>query len=268
MLKGLGSHESAWHLNVLELHDVSLVLEGTRVLRHMDWTIRKGQHWAVIGPNGAGKTSLLRVVNGYLWPTKGHATVLGNRFGACDLREVRKLIGFASSFMSEKTPPELTALQIVLSGRFASIGLYDHPSAREVRMARSLLRKTGCLQLARKAYHTLSQGEKQRIVIARALMNSPKLLILDESCAGLDLDAREDLLNRLDALGTGATLIFATHRVEEISPVFTHALLIKNGTTVACGPKNKALTSKNLTKTFRHKVTVARSKGRYTAIVS
>ena len=258
-------------LSVVELHDVSLVLEGTRVLQHVDWIIRKGEHWTVVGPNGAGKTSLLRMINGYLWPTKGYAVVLGKRFGACDLRELRKSIGFASFFMSETTPPELTALQTVLSGRFASIGLYDRPSAREIRMARSLLRNTGCRQLAEKPYRTLSQGEKQRVGIARALMNSPKLLILDESCAGLDLDAREDLLNRVNALGQlvrSATMIFTTHRVEEISPVFTHALLLKNGKIVACGPKNKVLTSKNLTKTFMHKVTVARSKGRYVAMVS
>jgi iron complex transport system ATP-binding protein len=173
--------------------------------------------------------------------------------------------------MSDKTPPELPVLQVVLSGRFASIGLYNPPSTREVRKARSLLGKVGCLQLAAKPYHTLSQGEKQRVVIARALMSSPKLLILDESCAGLDLDAREDLLSLVDSLGRSAkspTMIFATHRVEEISPVFTNVLLIKKGRIVASGSKKAVLTSENLRKGFRRDLIVVRRKGRYNTITS
>ncbi|MGA2790531.1 MAG: ABC transporter ATP-binding protein [Candidatus Bathyarchaeia archaeon] len=259
------------YVNVVELHDVSVTFDETRVIRHVDWIIRKGQHWALIGPNGSGKTTLLRVINGYLWPTTGSAAVLGKKFGACDLRELRKSIGFASSFMSDKTPPELPVLQVVLSGRFASIGLYDRPSTKEVKRARSLLGKVGCLQLAAKRYHTLSQGEKQRIVIARALMSSPKILILDESCAGLDLDAREDLLRLVDSLGrsaTSPTMIFATHRVEEISPVFTHVLLIKKGRIVASGSKKAVLNTENLRKGFRRDLIVVRRKGRYNTILS
>jgi len=259
------------YVNVVELHDVSVNFDETRVIRHVDWIIRKGQHWAVIGPNGSGKTTLLRAINGYLWPSTGSATVLGRKFGASDLRELRKLIGFASSFMSEKTPAELPVLQVVLSGRFASIGLYEKPSTREARKARLLLRKVGCLQLAAKPYDTLSQGEKQRVVIARALMSSPKLLILDESCAGLDMDAREDLLRLVDSLGrstTAPTIIFATHRVEEISPVFTHVLLIKKGRVVASGSKKAVLTTENLRKAFRRDLIVVRRKARYNTIIT
>jgi len=257
--------------NVVELHDVSVTFDETRVIRRVDWIIRKGQHWALIGPNGSGKTTLLRMINGYLWPSTGSTAVLGKKFGACDLRELRESIGFASSFMSEKTPPELPVLQVVLSGRFASIGLYTRPSTREVKKAKSLLRRVSCLQLAGKPYCTLSQGEKQRVVIARALMSSPKLLILDESCAGLDLDAREDLLSLVDSLGRSIrspTMIFATHRVEEISPAFTHVLLIKQGRIVISGPKNAVLNTKNLRKTFRSDLTVVRRKGRYNTIIS
>jgi len=259
------------YVNVVDLHDVSVTLDDTKAIRRVDWTIRKGEHWALIGPNGSGKTTLLRLINGYLWPTTGNATVLGKEFGASDLRELRKLIGFASSFMSEKTPPELPVLQVVLSGRHASIGLYKRPFTSEVKRARSLLRRVGCQQLAAKHYGTLSQGEKQRVVIARALMSSPKLLILDESCAGLDLDAREDLLSLVDSLGRVAaspTMILATHRVEEISPVFTHVLLIKKGRIVASGPKKAVLTTENLRKGFRRDLIVARRKGRYNTLVS
>jgi len=258
-------------VNVVELRGVSVTIDGTKVIRHIDWVIRKGQHWALIGPNGSGKTTLLRLINGYLWPTTGSAVVLGKKFGAYDLRELRKLIGFASSFMSDRTPPELPVLEVVLSGRFASIGLYDPPSDRDLKRARSLLAKVGCLKLAAKPYLTLSQGEKQRVVIARALMGSPRLLILDESCAGLDLDARESLLSLVDTLGrspVSPTIIFATHRVEEISPAFTHVMLIKKGRTVASGSKKTVLTSKNLRRGFKRDLTVMRKKGRYHTIIS
>lgn len=256
---------------VVELDDISVTLYGTRVIQHVDWSVRDGQHWVLIGPNGSGKTTLLRLINGYLWPSSGAATILGKRFGEHDLRELRRSIGFASSFMSEETPPEQGVLETVLSGRFASIGLYDRPSTREINRARSLLKKVGCLRFANKSYRTLSQGEKQRVVIARALMSSPKLLILDESCDGLDLDARESLLRLLDSLGqmkTSPTLIFATHRVEEISFVFTHVLLIKKGRVVAAGPKQRVLTSKNLSKGFMRDVRVIVRNGRYNTIVS
>lgn len=256
--------------NVVELRGVSVTLDSTKVIRHIDWVIRKGQHWALIGPNGSGKTTLLRLINGYLWPTAGSAVVLEKKFGAYDLRELRKSIGFASSFMSDRTPPELPVIEVVLSGRFASIGLYDPPSHKDQKRARALLAKVGCLKLAAKPYHTLSQGEKQRVVIARALMGSPRLLILDESCAGLDLDARESLLSLVDSLGrspASPTMIFATHRVEEISPAFTHVMLIKKGRTVASGSKKAVLTSKNLRRGFKRDLTVVRRKGRYHTIV-
>ena len=257
--------------NVVDLHDISVTMDDTRIIRHVDWVIRKGQHWALIGPNGSGKTTLLRLINGYLWPTTGTATVLGSVFGASDLRELRKRIGFASSYMSEKTPPELQTLQVVLSGRRASIGLYTRATVSEVKKARSLLRRVGCLRLVARPYGTLSQGEKQRVVIARSLMSSPTLLILDESCAGLDLDARENLLSLVDSLGksrSAPTIIFATHRIEEISPVFTHVLLIKRGEIVAAGPKKMVLTTQNLRRGFRRNLIVVRKKGRYHAIVS
>ena len=256
---------------VVELDGISVTLHGTRVIRHVDWSVRNGQNWVLIGPNGSGKTTLLRLINGYLWPSSGTATILGKRFGECDLRELRTSIGFASSIMSEETPPEQGVLETVLSGRFASIGLYNHTSTTENKRARSLLKKVGCLRFAAKSYRTLSQGEKQRVAIARAFMSSPKLLILDESCDGLDLDARESFLRLLDSLGqmkTSPTLIFATHRVEEISPVFTHVLILKRGRIVASGPKRTVLTGKNLSKAFTRDVSVVKRNGRYNTILS
>jgi len=259
------------HRKVVELHDISVTLDGRRVIQDLTWLVRNEQHWALIGPNGSGKTTLLRLINGYVWPTKGTASILDRQFGKYDLRELRKSIGFASSFMSERIPAGLSALEIVLSGRFASIGLHDRPSIKEVSKARSLLKKVGCLQFASKPYHTLSQGEKQRVIIARALMSSPKLLTLDESCEGLDLDARESFLAFLESVGRmrgSPTLIFTTHRVEEITPVFTHALIIKGGRIVASGPKGTVLTSKNLSKAFTRNVSIVRRNGRYNTMLS
>ncbi|HKM74804.1 MAG TPA: ABC transporter ATP-binding protein [Candidatus Bathyarchaeia archaeon] len=257
--------------NIVVLRKVRIVLGGKKIIRTINWTIKKGQHWVLIGPNGSGKTTLLRLINGYLWPTSGTVNVLGKRFGKYDLRELRKSIGFASSIMTEKIPEELSVLETVLSGKFGSIGLHDRPTSKERKQAISLLRKVGCFRFAKKPYGTLSQGEKQRVIIARALMSSPKLLALDESCDGLDLDARENFLSFLDSVGRlrrGPSMIFTTHRVEEIPSSFTHALIIREGRAVASGPKRITLTSKNLSKAFMRNVSIVRRKGRYSTIVS
>ncbi|MFI5449189.1 MAG: ABC transporter ATP-binding protein [Candidatus Bathyarchaeia archaeon] len=257
--------------NIVALHNVGIVIDGKKIIRTINWRIKEGQHWALIGPNGSGKTTLLRLINGYLWPASGTVDVLGKQFGEYDLRELRKSIGFASSIMSEKIPEELSVLETVLSGKFGSIGLHDRPTSKETKQAISLLRKVGCFRFAKKPYRRLSQGEKQRVIIARALMSSPKLLALDESCDGLDLDARENFLAFLDSVGRlrhGPSMIFATHRVEEIPVSFTHALIIREGRTVASGPKRITLTSKNLSKAFTRNVSIVARKGRYSVIVS
>jgi len=257
--------------NIITLSNVSIAIDGKRIIRNVDWTIKQGQHWVLIGPNGSGKTTLLRVINGYLWPSSGSVIVLGKQFGKYDLRELRKSIGFASSIMSEKIPENLSILETVLSGRFGSIGLHDRPTINDRKRAISLLKKVGCFRFAKRSYPTLSQGEKQRVIIARALMSSPRLLALDESCEGLDMDAREDLLDFLDSVGRlqrGPSMIFTTHRVEEIPSSFTHAMIIRDGHTVAAGTKKNTLTSRNLTKAFKRNVSVITRNGRYSTIVS
>jgi len=257
--------------NIIALRKVRIVIDGKKIIQTVDWTIKEGQHWVLIGPNGSGKTTLLRLINGYLWPTSGTISVLGKQFGKYDLRELRKSIGFASSIMTEKIPEGLSVLETVLSGKFGSIGLHDRPATKEKKQAMSLLRKVGCFRFAKKPYRILSQGEKQRVIIARALMSSPKLLALDESCDGLDLDARENFLAFLDSVGRlrrGPSMIFSTHRVEEIPASFTHALIIREGRTVASGPKRITLTSKNLSKAFGRNVSIVERKRRYSTIVS
>lgn len=255
-------------MNVLDLHNVYLIRDRRRILSNFSWAIRKGQHWALIGPNGSGKTTILQIINGYLWPSKGTAAVLGNPFGSYDLRELRKSIGLASSFVSEKIPAELTVLDIVLSGQSSTIGLFEIPSRVQIRKAKSTLKSIGCYSLSENLYGTLSDGEKQKVLIARALMSSPKLLTLDEPCSRLDIAAREaflQLLTRMLKSKNGPTIIFATHRIEEIVPAFTHTIIISGGHVVSSGTKKSVLTSRNLTKAFGAKVRVLKHDGRYHA---
>ncbi len=251
---------------VVELRNVSLMLGQRRILRDISWAVRKGEHWALLGPNGSGKTTLLRLINGYLWPTLGRASVLGRPFGSCDLRELRKSIGFVSPFISEQIPAELKVLDVVLTGGFASIGLFASSSKTEIDRAKKLLKFFGCGRLLNSRYVTLSQGERQRVSIARALMCSPRLLTLDEPCSGLDLTAREVLLGLLQKIGRmrrGPTMIFATHRVEEIMPTFAHAMIIKSGQVVRSGPKSFVMMSKTINSAFSTNSRLLKRNGRY-----
>jgi iron complex transport system ATP-binding protein len=177
--------------SILAVSNVSLWRAETKILQDVSWRIEPGQHWAVLGPNGAGKTTLLNVVTGYLWPSRGEVEVLGCRFGSVDLRDLRKRIGWVSSALQTRMPPGAEAVDIVASGLHASIGLYETISPAQHRRAEDLLEQMHCGALRRSAWGTLSLGEQQRVLIARALMAAPPLLILDEPCAGLDMPGRE-----------------------------------------------------------------------------
>lgn len=262
---------------VLDLRDVELTLNHNAILRRICWQVKLGQHWAVLGANGSGKTSLLRVVTGYLWPSGGQVEVLGNLFGQVDLRQLRKRIGLVSSALSEMIRRGQTARQIVLSGAFASTGLFDAADADQQARADELLARLGCDRLAEHLYGTLSLGEQQRVLIARALMAEPELLLIDEPCAGLDLPGREVLLETIDALaadgasrvrrggsrGPRTTLVMVTHHIEEITPRFTHALILKAGQVLAAGPKDEVLTDANLQAAFDLNIELDRRHNRY-----
>lgn len=226
------------------------------IIRDVDWEVKHGQHWVVLGNNGSGKTTLLNLVNGYLWPTSGRIEVLGQQFGEVDLRDVRKHIGWVSHAFAERayaSHPTDTVMDMVASGKFASIGLYDSPTEADLTRAESLLHEFGATHLAERRYFTLSQGEKQRVLLARAWMADPKLLILDEPCTGLDLFAREQLLmavGRLAATEGGPALVYVTHHPDEVLPVFTHAVLVRNGSIYRAGAKRETMTSHNLSEAF------------------
>jgi iron complex transport system ATP-binding protein len=253
---------------VIDLQGIECWREDRLILKDLDWTVRAGEHWAVIGENGAGKTTLLNVVNGYLWPRVGAVEVLGGRYGQVDLPEHRKRIGWVTSSLGThlaSVRPDETALEVVVSGRYARIGQWDLPTADDRDSAREILAAFRATELAERPFRTLSQGEQQTILIARAWMTSAELLILDEPCIGLDLRAREGVLSAVQHLGERAdapTLLYVTHHAEEILPLFTHVLLIKAGRAVAAGPKAEVLTSNRLSHLFGVSVDVHWQSGR------
>ncbi|KIL73216.1 ABC transporter ATP-binding protein [Bacillus badius] len=240
---------------IVDLQNITWTRTKKNVLNDVSWRVAKGEHWAVLGLNGSGKTSLLKIIAGYQWPTTGTVSVLGHLFGQTNIPELRKSIGWVSSSMDERfhTRPSDSVLEIVLSGKHASVGLYEEISREDIKKAKGLLRQLRMDDLADQAFFSLSQGEKKRTMIARALMPSPKLLILDEPCTGLDLYSKEELLSAIENMGRspeGPTLLYVTHHIEELMPAVTHALLLKQGKIVAAGPKKSVLTEELLSETF------------------
>ena len=236
------------------------------ILRDITWRVERGQHWAILGANGSGKTSLLSALTGYLMPTSGEIRIGAARFGAADWREVRRSVGLVSSSLGHRIEPEQTARDVVLSGSDAQINFWGRPSTAVERHARRLLQRVRAGHLADRAWRYLSQGERQRVLIGRALMARLRILFLDEPCAGLDPVAREDFLQFLGALAKGPhapTLVLVTHHIEEIVPLFTQVLLLRGGRTLASGPKATVLTSANLSATFGAPTVVRRTGSRY-----
>jgi iron complex transport system ATP-binding protein len=249
---------------VLQVRRLRIAREGKVILHGLDWTVRPGEHWALLGPNGAGKSSLLASLTGYFAPTAGEMTVLGETFGRSDWRELRRRVGLAGPSVASMVRPDESALHVVAGGIDGTVNLWRRPSAAVLRRARAVLRRTGAGAVARRPWGHLSQGERQRVLIARALMPRPALLILDEPCAGLDPVARADflrLVGRLPRLWPRTALVLVTHHVEEVVPAFTHALLLKSGRALAAGPVLRALTSGSLSRLFGRRVRLSRRAG-------
>ncbi|KKO51723.1 ABC transporter ATP-binding protein [Paenibacillus sp. DMB20] len=246
--------------NIIEVKDVLWGRDQKIILNNINWTIRKGEHWAILGLNGSGKTTLLNMITGYIWPTKGQISVLGHRYGTVDLREMRKRIGWVSSSFQERIHPNEKTQHLVISGLHASVGLFEKPTEENIQKAAHLMETLGCAHLFDRQYQTCSQGEKQKLLIARALMASPELLILDEACNGLDFLSRESLLQSIVNLTNqedAPTLLYVTHHVEEILPEFTHSLLLRRGTVFGSGRTTEVLTSEQLSALFETPVQVS-----------
>ncbi|UJL45300.1 ABC transporter ATP-binding protein [Virgibacillus sp. NKC19-16] len=245
--------------NVIDMQDVSWKRQQETILTNVNWNVSRGEHWAVLGLNGSGKTTLLNMVNGYIWPTTGKVSVLDQQFGRTDIRELRKSIGWVSSSIQERIKGTAYGEDVVVSGKYASIGLYDVPNNEDYKKAYQIMEQVGCSHLTNRTYQTCSQGEKQKILIARGLMGSPDLLILDEPTSGLDFISREELLSTIDNLAIqkdAPTIIFVTHHIEEILPVFSHTLLLHQGTVFDKGERSAMLTSTCLSEFFGTSVRV------------
>lgn len=248
---------------IIDIQQAGWERSDKQVLNNINWQVKPNEHWCLLGLNGSGKTTLLNMINGYIWPTSGQISVLGKKFGEYDLRELRKSIGWVSTSLQQKLYGSENALSIVLSGKFATIGLYDQTNDDDRDKALSLLTNLGCAYLAERTYDTMSQGERQRVLIARALMAEPKLLILDEPCTGLDVFAREQLLSMIHKVAAnGPTIIYVTHHVEEILPCFSHTMLIKQGEVFAAGATQEVLTSERMSGFFDVPVEIERRDGR------
>ncbi|WP_101844981.1 ABC transporter ATP-binding protein [Halobacillus sp. Marseille-P3879] len=239
---------------VLEMENVSIRRGDSWILKDINWKVEKGEHWVLLGLNGSGKTFMLNLMNAYTFATKGNVNVLGLQFGQTYLAEkLRRQIGFVSSAIQQKIHQGDNAFEVVLSGAFASIGLYEKPTDEIRQKAISLLEDLGCIEYANREYETLSQGERQRVLIARALMADPKLLILDEPTNGLDFIARERLLEAIEDLAKkpdAPTIIYVTHHVEEVLPVFQKTLLLKEGEVFGSGDTKEMISTRQLTQFF------------------
>jgi iron complex transport system ATP-binding protein len=254
---------------VVELAGVSVVRNGSTLINNIDWEVDESDRWVVIGPNGAGKTTLLQVISAQIHPSSGVAGLLGEVLGTVDVFELRPRIGLTSAALAERIPRGERVHDVVVSASYAVVGRWreeydelDHERAAE------LLAQLRIDRLANRTFGTLSEGERKRVQIARALMTDPELLLLDEPAAGLDLAGRESLVTTLGELAQdqyAPASVLVTHHVEEIPNGITHAMLLKAGEIVAAGPLRETLTADNLTKTFEVELSLVEADGRWTA---
>ena len=254
---------------MLSLSGVSVVRDGATLLADVDWTVREGERWAVLGPNGAGKTTLLQVAGASLFPTRGRVELLDEVFGEVDLGELRTRVGISSALLADRIPAHERAVDVVVTAAYGVVGRWrESYDAADVARAQELLGRVGLRAFADRRFGTLSEGERKRVLLARALMTDPELLLLDEPAAGLDLGAREALLRLLSRLAADVSApptVLVTHHPEEVPVGTTHALLLSRGRPVASGPIAEVLTGPLLSKAFGLPLVVDRHEGRFSA---
>jgi iron complex transport system ATP-binding protein len=254
---------------VIAFDKVSVIRGATYLVRGLSWQVELDERWVVLGPNGAGKTTLLNLASARLHPSRGVAYVLGERLGRTDVNELRTRIGISTGQFAERVPPAERVLDVVVTAAWSVVGRWrESYDPQDEARARHLLAQLGMGALVDREFGTLSEGERKRTQIARALMTDPELMLLDEPTAGLDLGGREDLIARLTSLAEdpdAPAMVLVTHHVEEIPPGFTHGMLLREGTIVASGLLGEVLTADNLTKTFGLPLVVDRLGDRYTA---
>ena len=254
------------------LTDVSVVYDSSVVLGPIDLEIEPSSRWVVLGPNGSGKTSLVRILTLYRYPSTGTVEVLGERWGQTDVRELRKRIGVVSSAFREQLRPDISASDVVMTAKNAALEPWWHSyDLEDKKRAVQCLAQLGCEQFAERQFGSLSSGEMQRVLLARTLMTSPGLLVLDEAAAGLDLAGREQLVDSLGSLASDPAtpaMVMITHHTDEIPPGFTHALMLRNGKPITSGPIEQVMNAENLSATFGLDLELESRRGRYFAFAS
>jgi iron complex transport system ATP-binding protein len=254
---------------ILELSDIS-VRRGDRViLGPLNWQVLEGERWVILGPNGAGKTTLLQICSSLIHPTTGEINILGEKLGKVDVFELRTRIGLTSSALVEQLPPDELVIDVVLTAAYAMLGRWQEKyDLWDESRAMALLTALGVRELGERLFGSLSEGEKKRVQIARALMADPELLLLDEPASSLDLGGREDLLRRIESLSKdplAPATVIVTHHIEEIPVGTTHALLLREGAVVAQGEVALVITDQNLTQAYGLAITVQTEGGRFFA---
>jgi iron complex transport system ATP-binding protein len=251
----------------IELRHVTVKRSNRAILNDISWTVVAGSCAAILGPNGSGKSTLARVIMGQIWPSRGEVSVMGEKFGETDLNKLRESIRLVQPSAVVEFDPEETTINIVLTGFFGTVGLYDEITSAMRRTADRLLKQVGLKKEAQQPYRTLSSGERMRCLIARALVVQPRLLILDEPTAGLDLLAREQVLATVQQLveksGKALTVLMITHHVEELLPNTSQVLVLKDGRLAADGKPSQVLQSRVLSKVYGCPVQVSRKGGRF-----
>ena len=254
----------------LELSDLTVVRDGKNILDSVGWKVSSEQRWVILGPNGAGKTTLLQVASATIHPSSGKAKILGEKLGKVDVFELRPRVGFASTALGRRIPPNEAVLDAVMTAAYSVTGRWhEQYDDIDLRRAQRVLQEWKLDHLEGRLFGTLSDGEQKRVQIARSVMTDPELLLLDEPAASLDLGSREELLQLLGAYAASPespAMVMVTHHVEEIPPGFTHAMLLADGKVAAAGPIAEIITGKQLSKVFGLKLLVSTSEnGRYAA---
>jgi iron complex transport system ATP-binding protein len=254
---------------ILEIENLSVRRGGKTILGPLNWQVLEGQRWVVLGPNGAGKTTLLQVCSSLIHPTSGSIKILGEQLGKVDVFELRTRIGLTSSALVEQLPADELVIDVVLTAAYAMLGRWQEKyDLWDESRAMALLTALGVRELGDRNFGSLSEGEKKRVQIARALMADPELLLLDEPASSLDLGGREDLLKRIEVFAKdplAPATVIVTHHIEEIPAGTTHALLLKEGSEVAKGDINTAITDLNLSNAYGLPISVQSEGGRFFA---
>ena len=237
---------------ILSYKNVSFRRDGREILKNINWEIKKGENWALLGLNGSGKSTLLSMIPAYTFATSGEVSVFEKKFGTCIWAEVKEKVGFVSSSLNTFSDSlnNQTLNNIVLSGKYNSIGIYQEITQKDREKANNIIKDFKLSHLKLNKYITLSQGEQRKTLLARAFMNEPSLLILDEPCSGLDIRAREIFLKTLEESKSKIPFIYVTHQIEEIIPSITHVAILDNGEIVSQGNKFEVLTEENLSKLY------------------